>query len=47
MARGEMVRFLAENQVDTLDGVKQFQGLGYQFFEELSSEKEYIFIKTS
>ena len=47
MARGEMVRFLAENQVDTLDGVKRFQGLGYQFFEELSSEKEYIFIKTS
>ena len=45
MARGEMVRFLAENQVDTLDGVKEFTGLGYEFSEELSLEKEYIFIK--
>lgn len=45
MARGEMVRFLAETQVNTLEGVKAFRGLGYEFSEELSSEKEYIFIK--
>ena len=45
MARGEMVRFLAENQVDTPEDVKQFQGLGYQFSEELSSAKEFVFIK--
>lgn len=45
MARGEMVRFLAETQVNTLEGVKVFRGLGYEFSEELSSEKEYIFIK--
>lgn len=47
MARGEMVRFLAENEVDSLEGVKNFHGLGYEFSEELSGEKEYIFIKKS
>ena len=45
MARGEMVRFLAENQVATLEDVKQFQGLGYHLSEELSSAKEFVFIK--
>ncbi len=45
MARGEMVRFLAENEIDSLEGVKNFHGLGYEFSEELSGEKEYIFIK--
>ena len=45
MARGEMVRFLAENEIDSLEGVKNFHGLGYEFSEELFGEKEYIFIK--
>lgn len=45
MARGEMVRYLAENQVDCLEGVKEFNGLGYVFSEELSKDTEYIFIK--
>ena len=45
MARGEMVRFLAENEIDSLEGVKNFHGFGYEFSEELSGEKEYIFIK--
>lgn len=45
MARGEMVRFLAENEIDSLEGVKNFHGLGYEFSKELSGEKEYIFIK--
>ncbi len=47
MARGEMVRYLAENAIDNLDGVKEFRGLGYEFSLELSSENEYIFIKKS
>lgn len=45
MARGEMVRYLAENQIDSLEGVKGFSGLGYVFSEELSSDKEYVFLK--
>ena len=47
MARGEMVRYLAENQVNTLDGVKEFCRLRYEFSEGLSSKKEYLFIKTT
>ena len=45
MARGEMVRFLAENEVQDMEGIKSFEGLGYRFREELSSEKEYVFLK--
>jgi cytoplasmic iron level regulating protein YaaA (DUF328/UPF0246 family) len=45
MARGEMVRYLAENAIETPEGVKGFQGLGYKFSKEYSSEKEYVFIK--
>ena len=46
MARGEMVRFLAENKVDTLDGVKEFCGLGYSFSEKYSTKTEYVFLKS-
>ena len=45
MARGEMVRFLAEMNVNTLEGVKAFRGLGYEFSEELSSKTEYLFLQ--
>lgn len=45
MARGEMVRFLAEENVETLEDIKSFQGLSYRFHEELSSEREYVFVK--
>lgn len=46
MARGEMVRFLAEGQAETLDQVKEFQRLGYGFCEERSDENTCIFIKS-
>lgn len=45
MARGEMVRFLAEENVETLEGIKSFQGLGYRFHKKLSGEREYVFLK--
>ena len=31
MARGEMVRYLAENNISTLDGLKSFNKLGYKY----------------
>lgn len=46
MARGEMVRFMAEKNIETLEGMKTFDRLGYQFKEELSSQQEYVFLKT-
>lgn len=45
MARGEMVRFMAENNVEEAEKLKAFDRLNYRFREELSSETEYIFIK--
>ena len=45
MARGEMVRFLAEHQVENLDKVKEFTGGGFAWREDLSSEREWVFIK--
>lgn len=45
MARGEMVRFMAEKQVEDLEEIKEFSRLQYRFHEELSTEREYIFIK--
>lgn len=45
MARGEMVRFLAEHQIEAPEEVKGFDRLKYRFREELSSDCEYIFVK--
>ena len=45
MARGEMVRFMAENRVEEPEGIKDFSVMGYRFSKELSSEKEYIFMR--
>jgi len=47
MARGEMVRFLAENQIDNPEDVKQFRGLFYEYNKELSSDNEYVFLRKS
>lgn len=45
MARGEMVRFMAENQIEDVEKLKNFDRLEYQYREDLSSEMEYVFIK--
>jgi cytoplasmic iron level regulating protein YaaA (DUF328/UPF0246 family) len=43
MARGEMVRFMAENQIENPEEIKNFDRLGYQYREDLSSATELIF----
>lgn len=45
MARGEMVRYMAEHNIGNPEEIKNFDRLGYRFREEISNEKEYIFIK--
>lgn len=45
MARGEMVRFMAENSIEEVSDIQNFDRLGYHFQPELSSETEYVFIK--
>ena len=44
LARGAMVRFLAERKVASLDGVKEFD-VGYAYSEELSDDKRFVFIR--
>lgn len=43
MARGEMVRFMAEKQIENPEDIKAFSRLGYVFRQELSSETEFVF----
>ncbi|MBO5260689.1 MAG: peroxide stress protein YaaA [Coprococcus sp.] len=45
MARGEMVRFMAENNVQTPDELMYFDRLGYIYRKELSNPSEYVFVK--
>ena len=45
MARGEMVRFMAERGVRDAEGLKEFDRLGYGYCQEKSGDKEYVFIK--
>ena len=46
MARGEMVRYLAQNKVCDLEGLKRFDKLGYKYSQEKSNENTYVFIKS-
>ena len=43
MARGEMVRYMAEHQIEDPIEIRKFDRLGYVFRDDLSSDKEYIF----
>lgn len=43
MARGEMVRFMAENNIREPEEIKAFNRLGYIYREDLSKEKEFVF----
>lgn len=47
MARGEMVRFMAENQITTLEGMKQFDHPDYAYAPEFSDEQKMVFIKNN
>ena len=44
MARGEMVRFLAENHICDPEEMKAFHELGFSYMEELSSADQYVFV---
>ena len=45
MARGEMVRFLAEQGAEDFETVKRFNRLGFCFSPERSDEKQLVFVK--
>lgn len=45
MARGEMVRFMAENNILDVEEIKAFDRLGYKYSIEKSTDTEYVFVK--
>ena len=45
MARGEMIRFMAENNIERGEDIKGFDRLDYVFKAELSDAGNYVFIK--
>ena len=45
MARGELVRYLARNEITALEEIKKFKGQGFVFNENQSDEKNFVFIK--
>jgi len=45
MARGEMVRFMAEKKIKNDEEIKSFDRLGYMYDDSLSDDCTYVFIK--
>lgn len=45
MARGEMVRFMAENNIQNIDDIKKFNRLGFSYNKSLSEENKFVFLK--
>lgn len=43
MARGEMVRYMAEKQIKDPGEIKHFDRLNYRYREDLSTDLEYVF----
>ena len=43
MARGEMVRYMAEKEIENPTDIQKFDRLGYTFRGDLSSESRYVF----
>lgn len=45
MARGSMVRYMAEHQVEDVEQLKEFCVMGYKYREELSQKNQLVFIR--
>lgn len=43
MARGEMVRYMAQHRIEKPEDMQQFDRLGYVYRAELSTDMEYVF----
>ncbi len=43
MARGEMVRYMAENKIEDPGDIKNFDRLGYVYRDDISNETEIVF----
>ena len=46
MARGEMVRYMAENNITDVQSVKRFDRLGFVYSDTDSTEERYVFLRS-
>lgn len=44
MARGEMVRYMAERNITDIEDVRGFDRLGFKYQEDLSTQNRYVFL---
>ena len=47
MARGEMVRYMAEKQIENPEQLKSFEGLNYRFSSVRSDDNLFVFIRNA
>ena len=45
MARGEMVRYMVENQIEDVEAIKGFDRLHFCYKDDMSTETEYVFLR--
>ena len=45
MARGLMTRYLAQNNINNIEDVKNFSDLSFTYSEEHSTPNEFVFLK--
>lgn len=45
MARGLMVKFLAENNINNYEDIKEYKEIGFSYSNKYSSENEMVFLK--
>lgn len=45
MARGEMVRYMAQNRIEEIEEIKEFSRLGYRYRDDLSDRNNFVYIK--
>ena len=45
LARGYMVRYIIDNDIDTVEGLKGFNIKGYAFDDNLSTDTELVFTR--
>ena len=45
MARGEMVRYMAEHQISDIEQIKAFDRLNYRFSPEKSDDRTFVFLQ--
>lgn len=45
MARGEMVRFMAENNITDIEDIKAFNRLGFRYCDAVSDKERFVFLR--